>query len=216
MEKSIDLTLTKRLSRIAFALAVFTIAYNIAEGLISTFFGYEDESLTLFGFGLDSFIEVVSGIGILIMLVRIRQNAGSAINKYEKTALHITGFSFYLLSLGLVLSSIISIYQNHKPETTVAGVIISIVSIIIMIWLYKSKINVGKKLNSEPIIADGKCTLVCVYMSIILLVSSLLYKTTGISWIDSLGAMGLAWFSFREGKEAFEKAKGKNCCCTCC
>lgn len=215
MGKSIDLTLTKRLGRIAFALAVFTIAYNIAEGLISTFFGYEDESLTLFGFGLDSFIEVVSGIGILIMLLRIRQNAGSEINKYEKTALHITGFSFYLLSLGLVLGSIISIYQNHKPETTVAGVIISIVSIIIMIWLYKSKINVGKKLNSDPVIADGKCTLVCVYMSIILLVSSLLYKTTGISWIDSLGAMGLAWFSFREGKEAFEKAKGKNCCCTC-
>ena len=95
-----------------------------------------------------------------------------------------------------------------------AGAFISGISIVVMFFLYRSKIYFGKKLNSEPVIADGRCTLVCIYMSIVLLVSSVIYEITGIGWIDSIGALGLAWFSFKEGKEAFEKAKGKQYSCS--
>jgi divalent metal cation (Fe/Co/Zn/Cd) transporter len=194
-------------------LAIFTIVYNVIEGVVSVLVGVHDETLALFGFGIDSFIEVISGFGILQMVIRIGNNSNSSRVRFEITALRITGWSFYILSLGLLAGAALNLYQGHKPDTTFWGVIISGISIVVMFFLYRSKIYYGKKLNSEPVIADGRCTLVCIYMSIVLLISSVIYEITGTGWIDSIGALGLAWFSFKEGKEAFEKAKGKQCCC---
>ena len=195
----------------AYHLSLFTIFYNIAEGLVSMILGYKDETLTLFGFGVDSFIEVMSGIGIAVMILRIQQNPKSSKNEFEIKALKITGTSFYLLSVGLLIGIIINIINNHKPETTLWGIIISIISIMVMVWLMTAKRSVGKKLHSEPIISDSNCTKVCVYMSIVLLASSLIYELTGFAYADAIGAAGLIYFSISEGKEAFEKAKGKNC-----
>jgi len=195
-------------------LAIFTIVYNIIEGVVSVLLGVHDETLALFGFGIDSFIEVISGFGILQMVIRIGNNSDSSRVRFEITALRITGWSFYILSVGLLAGAAFNLYQGHKPDTTFWGVVISGISIVVMFFLYRSKIYYGKRLNSEPVIADGRCTLVCIYMSIVLLISSVIYEITGIGWIDSVGALGLAWFSFREGKEAFEKARGKECCCS--
>jgi xanthosine utilization system XapX-like protein len=197
----------------AYHLSLFTIFYNIAEGLVSMILGYKDETLTLFGFGVDSFIEVMSGIGIAVMILRIQQNQGSSKNEFEINALKITGTSFYLLSAGLLVGIIINIINNHKPETALWGIIISIISIMVMVWLMTAKRSVGKKLQSEPIISDSNCTKVCVYMSIVLLTSSLIYELTGFAYADAIGAAGLIYFSISEGKEAFEKAKGKYCSC---
>ena len=86
-----------KLYRTAFALALFTIFYNVAEGIISTYLGFEDESLALFGFGTDSFIEVISGLGIAHMILRIQRNPDSNRDNFERTALRITGVAFYLL-----------------------------------------------------------------------------------------------------------------------
>jgi len=202
-----------KLYRRAFQLSLFTIFYNVAEGLISVIMGYSDETLALFGFGVDSFIEVMSGIGIAVMILRIRQNPGSPKKQFEINALRITGASFYLLSAGLLAGVIVNILTRHKPETTLWGIIISVISVIVMIWLMNAKKKVGKKLNSEPIISDSNCTRVCVYMSLVLLVSSLIYETTGFMYADTIGAAGLIYFSVSEGREAFEKAKGKECCC---
>jgi divalent metal cation (Fe/Co/Zn/Cd) transporter len=192
-----------------FWLAIFTIVYNLVEGIVSIWLGIEDETLALFGFGADSFVEVISGLGILQMVIRIRKHPDTLRSAFEKRALQITGFAFYLLTAGLIIGAVINIIHNHNPETTRWGVIISFISIGVMYWLYASKIYYGKKLGAEPVIADGKCTLVCIYMSIILLISSLIYELTGFGWIDTLGAIGLAWLSFKEGMEAFEKAKDK-------
>jgi divalent metal cation (Fe/Co/Zn/Cd) transporter len=196
----------------AYYLSFFTIFYNIAEGLISMILGFKDETLTLFGFGADSFIEVMSGIGIALMILRIKQNPASSKNEFEIKALKITGTAFYILSIGLIVGIIINIINNHKPETTLWGIIISIISIMVMVWLMKAKKGVGIKLDSEPIISDSNCTKVCVYMSIVLLASSLIYELTGFAYADAIGAAGLIYFSISEGKEAFEKAKGKDCC----
>ena len=196
----------------AYYLSLFTIFYNIAEGLISMILGFKDETLTLFGFGADSFIEVMSGIGIALMILRIKQNPASSKNEFEIKALKITGTAFYILSIGLIVGIIINIINNHKPETTLWGIIISIISIMVMVWLMKAKKGVGIKLDSEPIISDSNCTKVCVYMSIVLLVSSLIYELTGFAYADAIGAAGLIYFSISEGKEALEKAKGKDCC----
>lgn len=197
----------------ALFLSFFTIFYNIVEGVISMALGYEDEALTLFGFGADSFIEVISGIGIAIMILRMRQNPESSKSSYEIQALKITGTAFYLLSVGLFVGIVLSITNNHKPETTFWGIVISIISIIVMIWLMMAKKNVGKKLNSDPIIADSNCTKICIYMSLVLLASSLIFELTGFAYADVIGAAGLIYFSISEGKEAFEKAKGKDCDC---
>ncbi len=192
-------------------LAIFTIVYNIVEGLVSVFLGAHDETLALFGFGVDSFIEVISGFGILQMVLRIKMNPDSPRTRFEITALRITGWGFYILSLGLLAGAALNFYLGHKPETTFWGIVVSLVSIIVMTILYRSKIYYGKRLKSEPVIADGRCTLVCIYMSLVLLGSSVIYEITGFGWIDTIGALGLAWFSFNEGKEAFNKAKGKEC-----
>ena len=212
--ETILMTDSKKLYKVAFGLAVFTIVYNIVEGLISTYLGFEDESLALFGFGSDSFIEVVSGLGIAHMILRIKNNPNSNRDDFERTALKITGFAFYVLVFGLVITSIYNIWTGHKPLTTFWGVVISIISILVMWILVVRKRKVGNQLNSAPILADANCTMVCVYMSIILLVSSGIYELFGISYIDSIGTLGLSYFAFKEGKECFEKAKSdKHCCC---
>ena len=196
-------------------LAYFTIVYNLFEGIVSVLLGVQDETLALFGFGADSFVEVVSGIGILQMVLRIRKNPGSSRSSFERAALRITGTGFYVLTGGLLIGAILNVLQRHKPETTVWGMVIAAVSILVMFWLYQSKTRYGKKLNAESVIADGRCTLVCIYMSVVLLVSSVVYELTGFGWVDTIGALGLAWFSFTEGKEAFVKAAGKDCECEC-
>lgn len=204
----------KKLYSIALVLAVFTIFYNLVEGIIATWFGYEDETLTLFGFGVDSFIELISGIGIMHMILRIRYNPAVQRDSFERTALRITGTAFYLLVAGLLLGAGLVIYTGQKPETTLWGVIISSISILVMLGLIYGKRKAGRGLNSQAILADANCTLVCVYMSVILLLSSGLYELTGLPYIDAAGTLGLAWFSYKEGKECFEKAASdKYCAC---
>ncbi len=202
----------EKLYKIAFWLAVFTIVYNILEGIISTYLGFEDESLTLFGFGSDSFIEVISGLGIAHMIIRIKKNPDSKRDNFERTALRITGFAFYMLVVGLVITSVYNIWINHKPITTFWGLVISVISIIVMWGLVLWKRSVGSQLKSEPILADANCTMVCIYMSVILLVSSGLYELFQISYIDSIGTLILSYFAFKEGKECFEKANSDTYC----
>lgn len=199
---------TSRYWNYALWLALFTIFYNLAEGLVSIFFGISDEALTLFGFGVDSFIEVMSGIGILAMVLRIRQHPDTPRSQFEKTALRVTGTSFYLLVAGLAITAVYNIFTGHKPEATLAGLVISMISIAMMWLLVVGKRKVGHKLDSQPILSDANCTMVCIYMSLVLLASSLIYELTGFGFIDSIGALGLIYFSYSEGKEAFEKAAG--------
>lgn len=200
--------------RYALWLALFTIGYNLLEGLVSVYFGAQDEALTLFGFGIDSFIEVLSGVGILAMVLRIRRHPDTDRSQFERTALRITGSAFYLLALGLGVTAIYNLVTAHKPTTTLPGLIISLISIAMMWALVQSKRRVGHALNSAPILADANCTLVCIYMSIVLLIASVVYQLTGFGLVDSLGALGLIYFSISEGKESFEKAAGLECHCT--
>ncbi len=202
-----------RYFRYAVWLGYFTIFYNLLEGLVSIFFGVQDEALTLFGFGVDSFIEVLSGIGIVAMVYRIRRSPETSRSQFEKTALRVTGTSFYLLTAGLAVTAVYNIVVGHVPETTLPGLVISVVSIGMMWALVAGKRKVGRALDSAPILADANCTLVCIYMSLVLLASSLIYELTGFGFVDSIGALGLMYFSFTEGREAFEKAKGMECDC---
>jgi hypothetical protein len=244
-----------KLLKWAMLLSIITIVYNFAEGIVSIFFGAKDETLALLGFGIDSIVEVVSGIGILHMLLRMsvrsrrpaevdgkyskvesrdkpayssesvdsRQSRGSSkkadvvndqTGRFEKTALSITGYGFYILTLGLIAGSIFNLIENAKPNTTLAGIVISSISILTMYWLMKSKLSIGRKLKSDAVIADANCTKTCFYLSFILLAANLLYEIFGIGFVDVLGTLGIAYYAFKEGKESLEKVKtGSLLCC---
>ncbi len=204
------------LYRWAYVLALITIFYNILEGVVSVFFGIEGETLVLLGFGIDSFVEVISGIGIWHMIRRIRKNNNETYDKFEKDALKVTGTAFYILTAGLIVTASINLYKGHKPETTLWGIIISLVSILSMWLLIHYKIKTGRQLNSQAILADANCTKACMYLSVVLFLSSLGYELTGIGGLDSIGAIAIAALSFREGREAFQKAKGNPCSCGSC
>jgi divalent metal cation (Fe/Co/Zn/Cd) transporter len=197
----------ERLYRIALGLAVLTIVCSCAEGFVSAYFGYEDESLTLAGFGADSFIEMISGFGIALMIMRIQRQPESEQNNHERTALQITGYAFYILVVGLVTTSIYNLWIGHRPTTTLPGVVIAVMSIAVMWGLVYGKTKVGTELKSDAILADTECTRVCIYMSVVLLAASGIYELTKLAYIDSLGTFGLAWLSMKEGRECFEKAK---------
>ena len=209
---------TTQLLQLAFWLSMVTIFYNLLEGVVSTYYGLADDTLALFGFGVDSFVEVLSGIGIAHMVYRMQRDSATGANsterdRFEKQALQLTGFSFYLLTVGIVASSLLTIYAGGQPQTTLVGIIVATLSIITMFFLARYKERVGKALQSDPIISDAHCTKTCLYLSLLLLASSLLYEVFRIPYVDAVGALGIAWFAVKEGREAFEKAKGKSCGC---
>lgn len=204
-----------KLIRTAFILSLITIFYNIAEGVISVYIGAGDETLALLGFGVDSFVEVISGIGIAHLILRMKYAKVQTRDSFEKTALRVTGTVFYLLTAGLLIGSVLNIINNVKPETTVPGIVIAVISIATMYWLMTSKLKVGKALNSDAIIADANCTKTCFYLSFILLTSSGLYELFSIAYFDIIGSLGIAYFAFKEGREAFEKVKSGNLLCGC-
>lgn len=197
------------------ALALFTIFYNIVEGGVSVWLGASDETLALFGFGIDSFIEVISAVGVWHMLQRIKANGGETRDEFERRALTITGACFYVLAAGLVLTAAVNLYQGHRPETTFWGIVVSCVSISFMWFLIHFKSKTGKALDSAAILADAACSKACVYLSVVLLVASIGYEVTGIGSLDAMGAALISWFAYREGREAFDKARGKGCGCGC-
>lgn len=199
--------------RWAMSLALITIFYNLLEGLISVFFGVKGGTVTLLGFGVDSFVEVISGAGIWHMIRRMRQNGSGNQDEFEKTALRVTGASFYILTFGLTLTALIDIYKGYKPETTLWGIIVAAISILSMRVLIHYKVKIGKQFSSRALLADAACSKTCLYLSIVLLIASIGYEVTGIGLMDSLGAIGIAIFSLKEGREAFKKAKGESCGC---
>lgn len=197
-------------------LALLTIVYNIVEGVFSVWLGLDNDTLSLFGFGIDSFIEVISAVGVWHMIRRIRQNGGESRDGFEQRALRITGTAFYLLTAGLLVTAGINLITGHRPEATVSGIVISLISISIMGYLIREKTEVGRSLASSAILSDAACSRTCLHLSLVLLVSSIGYQLTGIGFLDSIGATLIAFLSFKEGREAFEISRGGKGGCSCC
>jgi len=200
---------------VALWLGILTVVYNIIEGLVSVYFGNSDGTLVLTGFGFDSFVEVISGIGILHMVLRMQHSEIKDHDKFERLALRITGVSFLLLAAGLVTGCVFDLVEGSVPDTTIPGIIIAMVSILTMYFLMQYKLKAGKALNSDAILADANCTRTCLYLSFILLASSLLYHFFKIPYIDIAGSLGIAWFALSEGLESLEKAKNNQLTCSC-
>ncbi len=206
----------ERLWRQAVVLAWLTITYNLAEGAISLVFGVTDEALSLAGFGADSCIEVVAAIGVLNMVMRLRRDGHSRRDEFERTSLRITGVALCVLALLLPAMVVVRLAGDQQPESMVPGFIISSVSLLCMWLLIRRKTAVGVALESAPILADARCSSVCMQMSAVLLASSGLYLLTGFGWFDLIGSAVLSWYAFAEGRECFHKARSLHCGDTCC
>lgn len=206
-------SMERKLIKTALLLAIITVIYNVIEGVVSVYFGLEDDTIALLGFGVDSFVEVISGLGILHMIMRMRYNKVEKRDSFERTALRITGVSFYLLTAGLLAGAAINLFSHARPGSTLVGIVVSSLSIATMYFLMHYKLVIGKKLGSDAIIADAHCTRTCFYLSIILLASSLGWELFSIPYIDEIGSLGIAWFAFKEGREAFVKAASEKLSC---
>jgi divalent metal cation (Fe/Co/Zn/Cd) transporter len=203
----------KPLYRIASLLALITIFYNLIEGAVSVWLGAEDETITLFGFGIDSFVEVVSGVGIWHMVRRLGRGEGQDRDRFERQALRITGWSFFVLAAGLLATAVLSVAERHRPVSTLLGVVVSVISIVAMQALIHYKLKVGKKLDSPAIMADAACTRACLQFSVALLLASAGYALTGIGYLDAVGSLAIGGLCIREGREALGQAKGMACSC---
>lgn len=183
-------------------LVVATIVYNLIEAVIAIWAGRIASSSALIAFGLDSVIEVSSALAVAW------QFSGGDHEKRERIALKIISVSFFALAVFVSVESISSLIEGQQAEHSTVGIILAAVSLVIMPFLSLSQRKAGKELGSASAVADSKQTLLCTYLSAVLLIGLLLNSLFGLWWADSLAALVIAGFAIKEGIEAW---KGESC-----
>lgn len=188
-------------------LAVFTVVYNLVEGLVSMGFGWADDSIALFGFGADSFIEVGSALIVLWRVAKDESGCAATRLKKERRATLAIGVLFLLLALGTALGASLQLKAGSHPDTTLPGLVVSILSLLFMIWLWRSKLHAARALDSRSLEGDAACSLVCLQLSSVLFLGSLLFAfRPSLWWADAVAALILAVLIVREGAGAIRAA----------
>lgn len=212
MESSADqaaLPNRETIARTGKRLEYFTIGWNTLEGILAVVFGALAGSISLVGFGIDSFIEVTSGTALLWRLSLDANEEERERN--EKTALRIVGLCFVGLSAYIAYEAVSDLRAYRAPEHSIPGIILSIASLIVMPLLSRAKRRVGASLNSAAMHADAKQTEFCAYLSAILLVGLLLNAALGLWWADPVAALLMVPITLREGAEGL-RAKACHSC----
>src|SRR6266853_4806284 len=192
-------------------LEYFTVAWNALEGLIAVVAGIIAGSISLVGFGIDSFIEVTSGSVLLW-----RMSVDSDVHRREtneKRALRIVGTCFLLLAAYITYDSISDLWSKRAPEHSIAGIILACASLVVMPILSRAKRTVGLALSSAAMHADAKQTEFCTYLSAILLAGLMLNAFFGLWWADPVAGLTMVPIIAKEGIEGLQ-GKGCNDCCT--
>lgn len=184
-------------------LEYFTLGWNLAEAAVAVGAGVFAGSIALIGFGIDSLIESLSG-GILLW----RLQGSETDERRERLAHRLVGISFFLLALYISFEAGKSLLRHEKPETSVVGIVLSILSLIVMPLLARAKRRVAASLNSRALYADSRQTDICAYLSAILLGGLLLNALFGWWWADPVAALCMLPMILREGIEA---AHGRSC-----
>ena len=187
-------------------LEIFTIAYNSLEGLIAVAAGLFAGSIALVGFGFDSVIEVISGATLLWRLNTKRDHADA--ERAEKIALKIVGISFLLLAAYVLFDSGKSLVRREEPNESIPGIILAAASLIVMPLLVRSKRRVAAAIRSNALAADAQQTMLCTYLSAILLGGLALNAIFGWWWADPVAALAMLPIIVNEGIEAL---RGEHC-----
>ena len=191
-------------------LEYFTIARNSLEGLVALIAGALAGSISLVGFGIDSFIEVTSGATLLWRMTVDAEEQTRERN--ERLSLRIVGTCFLALSAYVGYESLADLISTRAPEHSIPGIILACVSLVVMPILSRAKKRVGKELSSAAMTADAKQTDFCVYLSAILLAGLLLNATLGWWWADPAAALIMVPIIAKEGVDAVQ---GTACCDSC-
>ena len=191
-------------------LEYFTIAWNSLEGLVALIAGALAGSISLVGFGIDSFIEVTSGATLLWRMTVDAEEQTRERN--ERFSLRIVGICFLALSAYIAYESVADLISQKAPEHSIPGIILACVSLIVMPILSRAKKRVGKELSSAAMNADARQTDFCVYLSAILLAGLILNAALGWWWADPVAALTMVPIVAKEG---FDGVKGKACCDSC-
>jgi divalent metal cation (Fe/Co/Zn/Cd) transporter len=193
----------KRRQRNALGLALITIAWNVVEAVVAIVAGAVASSIALVGFGLDSSVEVLSASVIVWQMTR------PVPEEREARALRLIALSFLALAGYVTVQAVIDLAQRHESEASTVGIVLAIASLIVMPLLAGLKRRNGRRLGSTSVVADSSQTLLCTYLSAVLLVGLLLNATVGWWWADPLAAVVIAALALREGREAW---RGERCC----
>lgn len=192
-----------RLGRRAQLLAAASVSYNVIEAVIAITAGLVAGSVALVGFGLDSVVEVSSG---LIILWQFRHQLPES---RERQALRLMAFSFFALAAYVAFESARALVSGHEPQSSPVGIGLAAASLVIMPFLSWAQRRTGKALGSNAVVADSTQTLLCTYLSAVLLVGLVLNATLGWSWADPIAGLVIAAVAVKEGREAW---RGEGCC----
>ncbi len=195
----------RRLGRRARLLAAASVTYNVVEAVVAVTAGLVAGSVALVGFGLDSVVEVSSG---LIILWQFRHPVPES---REQRALRLLAVSFLLLAGYVAVESVRALYAGNRPETSPVGIGLAIASLLVMPLLSWAQRRTGRALESRAVVADGTQTLLCTYLSGVLLVGLVANTALGWWWADPVAGLVIAAVAVREGVEAWQ---GDGCCAT--
>jgi len=187
-------------------LEYFTIVWNALEGVVAVVAGAIAGSISLVGFGIDSFIEVTSGSVLLWRMSVDEEVQHRELN--ERRALRIVGVCFLLLAAYIAYESVLDLWSRRAPEHSIPGIVLACVSLVVMPLLSRAKRKVGRALGSAAMHADAKQTEFCTYLSAILLAGVLLNPFFGLWWADPVAALIMVPIIAKEGIEGLQ---GKAC-----
>ena len=190
------------LRRRAVVLAWATIAWNVIEAVVAIGAGLEAGSLALIGFGLDSTIEVGSAAVILWQFAGIDEQR-------ERRALRLIAVSFFALAAYVTVQAVVDLATTSEPDTSVVGIALAALSLVVMPLLATAKRRTGHRLGSVTVAADSQQTWSCTYLSAVLLAGLLLNAAFGWWWADPAAGLVIAALAMREGREAWA---GDSCC----
>ena len=188
-------------------LEYFSIVWNGLEGLIAVAAGIVAGSISLVGFGMDSFIEVISG-ATLLWRMSVDADVESR-ERNEKLSLRMVGVCFVALATYIAYEAISDLTRKKAPAHSIPGIVLACVSLVVMPILSRAKKKVGNALNSAAMNADARQTDFCVYLSAILLVGLLLNAAFGWWWADPVAALIMVPIVAKEG---FDGMKARRCC----
>jgi divalent metal cation (Fe/Co/Zn/Cd) transporter len=195
----------------ALFLSYFTVGYNFLEGLVSIFAGLLAGSIALVGFGLDSFVESLSG-GVMIWRFSKHGTVSEEEEaRIEAKATRLVAFAFFVLGAYVLYESSKKLYFQEIPEPSILGIIIAIISIIVMPVLFYMKYKTGKAIGSRSLLGDSKQTLACVFLSVALLLGLGLNYLYGLWWADPTVGFIIVVFLVREGYSTLKEAKLCSC-----
>ncbi len=194
----------RRLGRRAQWLAAASVSYNAVEAVVAIASGLVAGSVALVGFGLDSVVEVSSG---LIIVWQFRHPIPET---RERQALRLMAVAFFALAAYVTVESLRHLVTSHQPGSSPVGIGLAIASLAVMPFLSWAQRRTGRSLGSNAVVADSAQTLLCTYLSAVLLAGLLLDGTLGWAWADPVAGLVIAAVALREGREAW---RGEGCAC---